>query len=201
MFIRKQFPYPVRAWPFLAADDGQQAGGEPGSSKTTTADPDEPEGRTFSLDYVRELRAENRRWRQQVADHAARAAAAEAKAEKAAQDAEARIAAAAKAGNDRLIQSELKALAVAAGMVDPDGLKLADLSTVSLDDQGTLKGGAELIEGLKTAKPYLFGAQQASRRDTAHEGKAPAPKDHAPKSALDMTDEEYAAARKAAGLK
>jgi hypothetical protein len=41
-------------------------------------------------------------------------------------------------------------------MVDMDGLKMADLSTVKLNDQGELEGASELMAALKVAKPYLF---------------------------------------------
>lgn len=60
------------------------------------------------------------------------------------------------AATDRMMRAELKAAATAAGMVDLDGLKMADLSTVKLNDQGELEGAAELMEALKVAKPYLF---------------------------------------------
>jgi hypothetical protein len=72
------------------------------------------------------------------------------------------------------IDAELRARATAAGMVDLDGLKLADLSTVKIGAGGAVQGGAELMAGLRKARPYLF-----------------------PKSAMDMTDAEYAKARAA----
>src|SRR5258708_2338543 len=58
--------------------------------------------------------------------------------------------------NDRIIRAELRAQATAAGMHDLDGLKLADLSTVKLDDNGDVIGADELITKLKETKPYLF---------------------------------------------
>ena len=201
MFIMKmgrpQFPGGFMPRLFLAPDDPQQSGGQQGGQQQRQPDPDDdPADRTFSLDYVRELRRENRSWRQKVTEAEARAADAAAKAEQAGKTAEDRIAQAGEASGKRIILSELKALALAAGMVDLDGLKLADLSTVSLDDKGEVKGGAELIEGLKKAKPYLFGSG-----NTGHTGKPPPAADQKAKSVKDMTDEEYRAAKKAAGLK
>src|SRR4051794_11773581 len=57
----------------------------------------------------------------------------------------------------RLIAANLRTEAVRAGMIDLDGLKLADPSSVRLAPDGTAVGSREVIEGLKRAKPWLFG--------------------------------------------
>ncbi|HHW4685708.1 MAG TPA: phage scaffolding protein [Xylella sp.] len=141
--------------------------------------PREPE--TFSADYVKELRCENAHYRTKAKEQEE----AEELSTKAKADAEA-----------RLIRAELKAAALKAGMIDLDGLKLADLSRVTLKDDGTLEGADALMERLKKDKPYLFGPPAT----TSHLGKLPDPAPATPKKATDMTAEEYVVA-KAAALK
>lgn len=53
--------------------------------------------------------------------------------------------------------AKLQVLALKEGMVDPDGLKLADTSKITVDDKGELVGTEDLFKGLKETKPYLFG--------------------------------------------
>ena len=47
----------------------------------------------------------------------------------------------------------LKAVALKAGLIDPDALVFTDLTK----DDGTVKGADELVAALKEAKPHLFG--------------------------------------------
>lgn len=65
----------------------------------------------------------------------------------------------AKAAHDKLRNKAVELVAIRAGIVDPDAVKLADLSGVTLDDDGNVSGAAEAVEALKASKPYLFGAQ------------------------------------------
>jgi hypothetical protein len=98
---------------------------------------------------------------------------------------------AAHAGADaRVIRAELKAEALRAGMVDLDGLKLVDLSTAKLNEQGEVDGGAALMAQLKREKPWLFGGLSSS--STAALPPAAPPRQ---KLATEMTDAEYRAAR------
>jgi hypothetical protein len=90
----------------------------------------------------------------------------------------------------RIIQAELKAEAVRAGIIDLDGLRLIDHSSVCLDPRGEVVGAKEIMAGLKRAKPWLFGA--ASSSSTAATPAAQAPR---PKHATEMRDAEYRAAR------
>ena len=164
--------------------------------------PTRPNG--FSSEYVHDLREENKSWRQKLADEkAARKAdtdaksAAETAAEKARTDSAAAIEAAksdaTKAADARVIRAELRAVAAKAGMVDLDGLKLADLSTVKLNEAGEVEGADALMEALKTSKPYLFGNGKSGTSTTD-----PVPsKDGNPvKKISEMTLAEYAIARK-----
>jgi len=166
----------------------------------------EPEPETFSKTYVRELREEAKGYRLKMeeeriaatkakADAEAAIAVAKAAEEKAAADTTAARTAAEQAANDRIIRAELKAEAIKAGMVDLDGLKLADLTTVKLDDQGNVTGAAEMLAALKESKPYLFTAAPVHSSQPTPPPPAPKPGDK--KSAKDMTPEEFAAARRA----
>ena|ERR1700716_4368801 len=58
---------------------------------------------------------------------------------------------------EEAIAAKLKVAAQRAGMIDLDGgLKLADMSKVTLEDDGTVRGADELMTAMKKAKPYLF---------------------------------------------
>lgn len=176
----------VRRFPMQSPAGDGEGGSAPAPAPAPT-----PEPETFSKDYVRELRAENKGWRLKASEHEAAAKTAQEAATKAHEDAAEKIADANKASEQRIIRSELKALAVKAGIVDLDGLKLVELAGVKLNEQGEVEGADALIDGLKKAKPYLFGAPGSSST-------APAPgKDTPPaKKATEMSAEEYAAARK-----
>jgi hypothetical protein len=148
---------------------------------------------TFSLEYVKELREENKTRRIKETEHENALKAALESAAKAKEESDTRVSATEKAANERIIRAEMKAAALKAGMVDLDGLKLADLSKVKLLEDGTIEGADELMAAMKEAKPYLFGAPTG----TSHNGTPPPPKTPVAKKATEMTDEEYAVARKA----
>ena len=167
--------------------------------ETTPPAPAPKEPETFSREYVQELRAENKGTRLKAADEQKKREEAEALAKTAADEANAKIAAAeaaskaateqvTKDANARVIRAELKVAAQKAGMIDLDGLKLADLSKVTLEDDGvTVKGADELMTALKEAKPYLFGVPN---KGTSNTTPPPPPGDTAPKKAKDMTEDE-----------
>jgi hypothetical protein len=91
-----------------------------------------------------------------------------------------------------LVMSELKTEALRAGMVDLDGLKLLDTSTVTVGERGEVTGAATVMERFRRAKPWLFGG--ASSTTTAMPPPSQPPR---AKKATDMTPEEYRAARAA----
>lgn len=91
----------------------------------------------------------------------------------------------------RLVQSELKAAAIRAGMVDLDGIKLIDMGQVALTEGGEVADGAAVMAALRAAKPYLFGSSSSS---VAAVPRAEAPK---AKAAMEMSVEEWRAARAA----
>jgi len=92
----------------------------------------------------------------------------------------------------RLLQANLRIEAVRAGMVDLDGLRLIDPATVKTDEQGNIVEGKALMASLQRKKPWLFGAMSSSSTTPA-----PASAPVRQKMAIDMSEEEYAAARAA----
>ena len=90
----------------------------------------------------------------------------------------------------RLVVANLRTEAVRAGMIDLDGLKLVDLATVRLNSDDTVNGGRQLMDDLRRSKPWLFNAGSSSSAAVA-----PASQPVRQKTALEMTDDEYTAAR------
>jgi hypothetical protein len=90
----------------------------------------------------------------------------------------------------RLVRSEMKAEAIRAGMIDLDGLKLLDLSGTKLNDRGEVDCAAALMDRLKREKPWLFGGNSSSSTSSL-----PPPKPPRQKTAMEMTEAEYRAAR------
>jgi len=135
--------------------------------------------------HIRELRAEAKTRRLQAKKAEKKAQEAETKAQQALQ----RIDELQKTNNERLIRAELKAQAALAGMIDMDGLKLADLSKVTLDDNGDVQGAPELIKALKETKPYLFKEVVS----TSANPDMPKPGAQEAKKAKDMSEAEYKA--------
>jgi hypothetical protein len=92
----------------------------------------------------------------------------------------------------RLVVANLRTEAVRAGMIDLDGLRLIDLSAVRLGNDDKVIGGRKLMDDLRRSKPWLFGMASSSSAAIA-----PASQPVRQKMALEMTDEEYTAARAA----
>lgn len=89
----------------------------------------------------------------------------------------------------RLVQAELRAEAVRAGMVDLDCVKLIDAGALKVDEAGGLVDGAGVMAALRAAKPFLFGRSSSSG--------SVAPRAEPPKArtAMEMSVEEWRAAR------
>jgi hypothetical protein len=64
------------------------------------------------------------------------------------------------------LAAALKGAAQKARMIDLDWLKLVDMSKVTLEDDGSVKGADELMAALKEAKPYLFGKHAREMNET-----------------------------------
>ena len=154
--------------------------------------PKTPAAQTFSAEYVHELREENKAWRLKATEAEKKATDLQAATDLATKTAKDTAETAKKDADARVIRAEIKAAAVAAGMVDLDGLKLADLSKVTLKDDGTVEGVDVMLTEFKTAKPYLFGTP-----NTSSNTKEPPPKTTPEaKKATEMTEAEYAEAKK-----
>jgi hypothetical protein len=92
----------------------------------------------------------------------------------------------------RLLQANLRTEAVRAGMIDLDGLKLVDPASVKVDSEGNILDGKTLMVTLRKQKPWLFGTMSSSSTTPA-----PSSVPLKQKMAMDMNEEEYAAARAA----
>jgi hypothetical protein len=91
-----------------------------------------------------------------------------------------------------LLMSEVKAEAVRAGMVDLDGLKLLDTSTLTVGEHGEVAGIAALMDHFRRSKPWLFGAQSSTTTAVPPPSQPPRAK-----QATEMTQDEYRLARAA----
>lgn len=90
----------------------------------------------------------------------------------------------------QIMLADLKVAAVRAGMVDLDGIKLLDLSTVPKADDGRVADPGAVMSALKHAKPWLFGTGSTSSITDVPPSAPPRPK-----LATEMSDEEYRTAR------
>jgi hypothetical protein len=100
----------------------------------------------------------------------------------------------------QILASEVKTAALTAGARDAEAfVKLVDLSKVTRDKDGKLVGVDELIAAEKTGRAWMFGDPTS----TVKPGQtAPTPAGPSgPKSALQMTPEEYQAGMKAHGIR
>jgi hypothetical protein len=61
-----------------------------------------------------------------------------------------------------LIQMALQNEAIRQGIVDLDGVKLADTSQIKVDKDWNIEGAKEAIEALKQSKPYLFEKKEGA---------------------------------------
>jgi hypothetical protein len=85
--------------------------------------------------------------------------------------------------------SNLRVAAIRAGMIDLDGIKLLDFPE-DPDPELPVASADVMIADLKRAKPWLFGGRSTS---SAKEAPPTQPVRH--KRAMDMTEDEYQAAR------
>lgn len=103
---------------------------------------------------------------------------------------EQRVAAIEQAWRARVVRAELKAEAMRAGMIDLDGLRLIDMDTVRVNDDGAVEGGAALMQALRRQKPWLFTAPSSSSLSVP-----PAAASLDGRPAMHMTHTEWQAAR------
>lgn len=93
---------------------------------------------------------------------------------------------------NRLMLADLRSEAIKAGMVDLDGLKLIDVSKFQLGDDDHVVDGTKIMDDLRRRKAWLFRPDSSSSPAVV-----PATQPVRHKSAMEMSDTEYAAARAA----
>jgi predicted RNase H-like nuclease (RuvC/YqgF family) len=135
-------------------------------TKAKGDDNHQDDGKTFSADYVKDLRKESADYRNKAKELQRKAEEAEAKAAelnnnlKASQEEAKNALHESKRLNtafeQRLINAELKAAAMEAGLVDMDAFRMVDVSKIKITDKGEVVGVKELITDLKKDKSYLF---------------------------------------------
>ena len=186
----------------FSADVEGSGGGTPPTHPKPEVSGTEPQ--TFSVDYVRELRAENKGYRLKAAEleraandakTAAERAMADAKtaSDKAAKDAADSIAAHTSKANERLIRAEIRAGAAAAGLAHSDFIRLLDTSAVKVGEDGEVQVPEGFWADAKAKLPHLFAATGADRGTTSNPAPAPKPTPAAGKRAEDLSDADYAA--------
>ncbi len=95
----------------------------------------------------------------------------------------------------RLVRAELKAEAVRHGMVDLDGLKLLDPTSVEFDEAGEIRGASTVMRDMKRAKPWLFGPPGSGGAFSSSTATPPAAATPTTKTAMKMTHAEWQSAR------
>lgn len=91
-----------------------------------------------------------------------------------------------------IVKAHLQAEATKAGIIDLDGLKMLDVSAVTITEDGEVRGASALMERVRKEKPWLFGKQSTSNTTVVPPAQPPRQK-----LATEMTDVEYKAAREA----
>lgn len=167
--------------------DEPPAGGAPTANPPTKVE----EPKSFSLEYVRELREENKATRLARQELENRLKTLEEELNKTKKEGDEKVSAAQRAAEERLMRAELKAAAIKNGLVDLDVLKLADISALKLNEHGEVEGVDKFFEDFKKSKPHFFGTAAGN---TSAPGTKPAPKaGNEPVDVTKMSKDEYAA--------
>ncbi len=88
------------------------------------------------------------------------------------------------------MMADLRVAAMKAGMIDLDGIKLLDLSAMRVTETGEVPDAPAVMSSLKQSKPWLFASLS-----TSSPKEAPPSQPMQQKQAMEMTDDEYLAAR------
>ena len=167
---------------------------EAGSSEAASSEAGATEVPREISDYERKLRLEVARYREQartaIGDRDTGLAAA-------ARDRDETVAAVRADARDRVLQAELKTHAIRSGIVDLDGLRLADLEGLSLTEAGEVQGAEAVIAALRQQKPYLFAADKTgiATGTTAQLQRPPSPAQPSTVDARSMSREAWHAER------
>ena len=90
------------------------------------------------------------------------------------------------------MKAHLQAEATRAGIIDIDGLKMLDVSGVTITEDGEVRGASALMERVRKEKPWLF-----AKHSTSNTAVVPPAQPPRQKLATEMTDAEYKVAREA----
>jgi len=94
----------------------------------------------------------------------------------------------------RSANTELRAEAREAGILDVDDISLIDASGIKVDDDGNVTGAKEAVEAFKTSKPHKFKTEGESTPESKTKPRTPNPNPNAKgikKDAKDMTGDEF----------
>lgn len=80
--------------------------------------------------------------------------------------------------NQQKIDSAIKTKALQLGINDPNDVKLVDMSKVVINENGEIENIDEVLNNLKTAKPYLFKGTETPKVDTGKAGTIPTDLDY-----------------------
>lgn len=141
---------------------------------------------------------------QQKVDFEAKLAEANEGVAKAQEEAAQAVASKTAAANEAVIRAEAKAAATRMGSVAPDDVvRLIDLSSVTIGEDGIVKGLDEVLAAAKEAKSYLFSEPVKPGVVTGDTQSAPAPQKGAPAefNARTASPEQMAARMKELGLR
>lgn len=166
------------------SDDSTQVKNESEGAKKTG----ESSSSVFTKEYVEDLRTESKNLRQKLAEsEKLKADEISAKDNEHKTALEQKISEVSGTYKKELMLTKVQVEAVKAGIIDLDGVKLADFSKVSFDEENNLVGSNELIEDLKKNKPYLFKKTDK----TTYEKDPPASTSNTKTDVRGMSDPDY----------
>lgn len=145
-------------------------------------------------EYEKKLRREVARYREQariaVGERESGCAAA-------ARDRDETVAAVRADAHGRVMQAELRTHAIRLGIVDIDGLRLAKLDGLSMNEAGEVLGAEAVIASLREHKPYLFTADRSgmATATTAQLQRPPLPAQPSTVDARSLSREAWQAER------
>jgi len=146
-----------------------------------------------SVEEQTEILARDVKWRAKYTEKAQEAEKVKAQAEAEKKELQSQVEKTSKAHQDmqkRVIEIELKAQAMSAGLKDLDFLKMIDTSQLKMNDDGSVQGLEKAINDFKASKPQLFGADKKTS-SSKNESMPASEKKSSNIDALKMSDEDW----------
>ncbi|HEV2917613.1 MAG TPA: hypothetical protein VGW78_07770 [Candidatus Babeliales bacterium] len=91
----------------------------------------------------------------------------------------------------KVIEAELKAQAVAAGIKDIDFVKLIDLKDVKMNEAGVIEGIDKTLQDFKARKPDLFGVDKKFSSSTNAPASSGSSSNPAPVNARNLSNDDW----------